>query len=63
MQNEFNPVYQLEKISEITGFKTTELTQWIHTINRKGQTIIQGPPGTGKTFIAEKLAKHLIGRR
>ncbi|WP_341732219.1 AAA family ATPase [Microcoleus sp. EPA2] len=60
-EKEFNPVYQLEEISEITGFQTTQLTQWIHAINRKGQTIIQGPPGTGKTFIAEKLAKHLIG--
>ncbi|MEO6860203.1 MAG: AAA family ATPase, partial [Microcoleus sp.] len=47
--------------SEITGFTETQLTQWIHTINRKGQTIIQGPPGTGKTFLAQKLAKHLIG--
>ncbi|MEG3986543.1 AAA family ATPase [Microcoleus sp. S28C3] len=60
-EKEFNPEYQLEKISEITGFQPTQLTQWIHAINRKGQTIIQGPPGTGKTFIAEKLAKHLIG--
>jgi 5-methylcytosine-specific restriction protein B len=60
-EKEFNPEYQLEKISKITGFQTTQLTQWIHAINRKGQTIIQGPPGTGKTFIAEKLAKHLIG--
>jgi len=60
-EKEFNPVYQLKEISKITGFKTTQLTQWIHAINRKGQTIIQGPPGTGKTFIAEKLAQHLIG--
>jgi 5-methylcytosine-specific restriction enzyme B len=60
-EKEFNPVYQLEEISETTGFKTNQLTQWIHTINRKGQTIIQGPPGTGKTFLAQKLAKHLIG--
>ncbi|MEG4233394.1 AAA family ATPase [Microcoleus sp. Pol11C3] len=60
-EKEFNPVYQLEKISEITGFQTTQLTQWIHAINRKGQTIIQGPPGTGKTFLAHKLAQHLIG--
>ena len=60
-EKEFNPMYQLEKISKITGFQTTQLTQWIHAINRKSQTIIQGPPGTGKTFIAEKLAKHLIG--
>ncbi len=60
-EKEFNPVYQLEEISQTTGFDETELTQWIHTINRKGQTIIQGPPGTGKTFLAQKLAKHLIG--
>ncbi|MBE9186557.1 AAA family ATPase [Microcoleus sp. LEGE 07076] len=60
-EKEFNPVYQLEEISEITGFQTTQLTQWIHAIHRKAQAIIQGPPGTGKTFIAEKLAKHLIG--
>jgi len=60
-KKEFSPVYQLEEISETTGFKTNQLTQWIHAIHRKGQTIIQGPPGTGKTFIAEKLAQHLIG--
>ncbi|MDF0556706.1 AAA family ATPase [Kamptonema sp. UHCC 0994] len=60
-EKEFNPVYQLEEISEITGFQTKQLNQWKHAINRKGQTIIQGPPGTGKTFIAERLAKHLIG--
>ena len=60
-EKEFNPVYQLEEISKITGFQTTQLTQWIHTINRKQQTIIQGPPGTGKTFLAQKLAQHLIG--
>ena len=60
-EKEFNPVYQLKEISGITGFETTQLTQWIHAINRKQQAIIQGPPGTGKTFIAERLAKHLIG--
>jgi len=60
-ENEFNPVYKIEEISKKTGFQKTQLTQWIHTINRKGQAIIQGPPGTGKTFIAERLAEHLIG--
>jgi len=60
-EKEFNPVYELEEISQTTGFQTTQLAQLIHTINRKGQTIIQGPPGTGKTFLAQKLAKHLIG--
>lgn len=60
-EKEFNPVYQLEGISEITGFQTSELDRWIRTINRKQQAIIQGPPGTGKTFLAQKLAQHLIG--
>ena len=60
-EKEFNRSYNLEEISELTGFQTSELDRYIRTINRKGQTIIQGPPGTGKTFIAEKLAKHLIG--
>lgn len=60
-EKEFNRSYNLEEISELTGFQTSELDRYIRTINRKGQTIIQGPPGTGKTFIAERLAKHLIG--
>lgn len=36
------------------------LERWIRAINRKGQAIIYGPPGTGKTYVAERLAKHLI---
>jgi tetratricopeptide (TPR) repeat protein len=58
---ELQPEYLLNQCAEESGFHETELTRWIHAINRKGQAIIQGPPGTGKTFIAEKLAKHLIG--
>jgi len=54
------PEYSLNQCSQETGFTEPQLTQWKNAINRKGQTIIQGPPGTGKTFIAEKLAKHLI---
>lgn len=58
---ELEPEYSLIQCSQETGFTEPQLTQWIKAINRKGQTIIQGPPGTGKTFIAERLAKHLIG--
>jgi 5-methylcytosine-specific restriction enzyme B len=58
---QLQPEYLLNQCAEETGFDETELNRCIRTIHRKGQTIIQGPPGTGKTFIAEKLAKHLIG--
>ncbi|MEG3922034.1 AAA family ATPase [Microcoleus sp. T3_A4] len=60
-EKEFNLSYNLEEISELTGFQTSEINRWIRTINRKQQAIIQGPPGTGKTFLAQKLAQHLIG--
>ncbi|MCY7385350.1 MAG: AAA family ATPase [Microcoleus sp. CAN_BIN18] len=60
-ESKLNPTYLLSQCVEETGFTETQLAQWIRTINRKGQAIIQGPPGTGKTFLAQKLAKHLIG--
>ncbi|MCU0544170.1 MAG: AAA family ATPase [Oscillatoriaceae cyanobacterium Prado104] len=60
-ETEFNQFYDIAEISEITGFQTSELDRWIRTINRKQQAILQGPPGTGKTFLAQKLAQHLIG--
>lgn len=46
----------------LNGYEKTDIERWIRAINRKGQAIICGSPGTGKTFIAEKLAQHLIGR-
>ncbi|WP_445249047.1 McrB family protein [Microcoleus sp. OTE_8_concoct_300] len=60
-EKEFNRSYNLEEFSEQTGFQTSDLNRWISTIHRKKQAILQGPPGTGKTFLAQKLAQHLIG--
>jgi 5-methylcytosine-specific restriction protein B len=37
------------------------LARWVRAIERKKQAIVYGPPGTGKTYLAEHLAKHLIG--
>ncbi|MEG4114895.1 MULTISPECIES: AAA family ATPase [unclassified Microcoleus] len=60
-EKEFNREYDIKEISEITGFQTSQINGWIRTIHRKKQAILQGPPGTGKTFLAQKLAQHLIG--
>jgi hypothetical protein len=61
MEVEPNPPYPLSQLAVDTGFGETELVRWIRAIERKKQAILYGPPGTGKTFIAEKLAQHLIG--
>jgi 5-methylcytosine-specific restriction protein B len=55
------PEYPLATCSAETGFDVPTLESWVRAVNRKGQAIIYGPPGTGKTFMAEKLAAHLIG--
>lgn len=56
-----NPIYPLEQCAEETGFDLETLERWISAINRKKQAIIYGPPGTGKTFMAELVARHLVG--
>lgn len=56
-----NEKYTLSKLAQETGLDETELNLWICAIHRKKQAILQGPPGTGKTFLAQKLAQHLIG--
>ncbi|MFO8057204.1 MAG: AAA family ATPase, partial [bacterium] len=56
-----NPEYSLAQCSAETCFEEHLLDVWVKAINRKGQAIFYGPPGTGKTFIAEKLARHLVG--
>jgi len=56
-----NPEYPLHEFAINSGFEEANLNRWISAIERKGQVIIYGPPGTGKTYMAEHLAKHLIG--
>lgn len=56
-----NEEYPLLQLAEDTGFDLATLERWVRAIERKGQAILYGPPGTGKSFVAEHLAKHLIG--
>lgn len=56
-----SPPYTLAECAAATGFEITELERWTRAIERKGQAIFYGPPGTGKTYVAEHLAKHLVG--
>jgi signal peptidase I len=54
------PQYGLPAMAAETGLELERLERWVRAIERKGQAILYGPPGTGKTFLAEKLARHLV---
>ncbi|MDJ0635961.1 MAG: AAA family ATPase [Xenococcaceae cyanobacterium MO_188.B29] len=56
-----NQKYSLEQVSKQTKLPKQELQTWIRTLEHKKQIILYGSPGTGKTFIAENIAKYLIG--
>jgi len=56
-----NAAYSISQCAQESGFTEAQLTDWLSAIDRKGQAVFYGPPGTGKTFMAEKLARHLIG--
>ena len=57
---ELNPPYSLDDLAAETSLPKKNLEAWLRAIARKGQAILYGPPGTGKTYVAERLAKHLV---
>lgn len=56
-----NSAYPLEDCAADLRMDLDDLKRWKRALQRKGQVILYGPPGTGKTYVAEHLARHLIG--
>jgi len=56
-----NPEYSLAQCASAILCDEALLQRWVRAIERKGQAILYGPPGTGKTYLAEHLARHLVG--
>jgi 5-methylcytosine-specific restriction protein B len=57
---EANPEYSVTQCAEDMGVNVRTLVRWVRAVERKGQAILYGPPGTGKTYVAERLARHLV---
>jgi len=38
-----------------------ELQEIVDVLQTRQQVVFYGPPGTGKTYVAQKLARHLVG--
>lgn len=53
--------YDLARFCAETGLGEATAKDWFERLTRKGQLVIQGPPGTGKTWIAERLARLVVG--
>ncbi len=52
--------YTFTDLANDTLLDEATLKQWLRAIKRKRQIILYGPPGTGKTYLAERLARHLV---
>ncbi len=55
------PVTPLPQLVTETGVPAAKFERWVQAIHRKGQAVFYGPPGTGKTYLAQQLARHLVG--
>jgi MoxR-like ATPase len=53
--------YTLAQLAADTGYPEATLKSWLQAVERKKQAIFYGPPGTGKTYLAQRLARFLVG--
>jgi 5-methylcytosine-specific restriction protein B len=58
---DLRPAYPLTDLARDTHTSEETIALWLAALERKKQAILYGPPGTGKTFVAQKLADHLVG--
>jgi ATP-dependent Clp protease ATP-binding subunit ClpA len=61
VERDATPRYERAQFLTETGFAPDEAERWLAILQAKKQIIIQGPPGTGKTWVAERLARWLVG--
>jgi len=60
MVDEFDS--ELENLINQTHWPVEELRDVLKSLQDKSpQVVLEGPPGTGKTYVAKKLAEHLVG--
>jgi 5-methylcytosine-specific restriction protein B len=50
-----------EELAQSLFMDRTDLQEIVDLLQARQQVVLYGPPGTGKTYIAQKLAKHLVG--
>lgn len=50
-----------EAVAGALHMDAAPLQEIVDLLQRRGQVVLYGPPGTGKTYVAKRLAEHLVG--